>query len=381
MKIAILDMDNLKNPHWGAGQARATREIFKRLSKEHKVTVCCSKYPGWKNYRADGISYIHIGMGSRFSKLNNAAYLLLLPLTVRKIKADIILENFIVPISTSFAPLFTKIPVIGYATTFDAPFFARKYHLPFGLIEKFGCRYYEYFVGLSKFQVDKMRSLNARVLTKVIPEGVSEEYFTIRRKKPAYILFIGRFDIQQKGIDLLLKAYAKKKRTLKYPLVLAGYGADEQKILRLIDKLRLNNLVSLAGPAFGEKKRLLLSHAAYVTLPSRFEGFSLLSLEALASGLPIVCFDIPALTWASRNVAVKVKPFSVTQFANGLQLLEDKKRSTAMSKAARKLAKTYTWDDVAASFNEFFYEVKQHSALQANALVLTKKQTQGALNN
>ena len=142
-------MDDLKNPFWAAGQARATREVGKILAKRHQVTVYSSKYPGYKDYQEDGITYKHIGVVSKSPKLTNLFYILSVPFTVSKVDSDIIVENFNAPISTSFAPLFTKIPVMGLPTMFAAEEFAKKYHLPFDWIEKFGCRFYKYFFDIT----------------------------------------------------------------------------------------------------------------------------------------------------------------------------------------------------------------------------------------
>ena len=140
LTIAIIDMDNLKNPFWGAGQARATREVGKLLAKKHKVIVYCSKYPGYKDYTEDGIIYKHVGIINKNPQLTNFAFILQIPSLVKQIKADIIIENFNAPISTSFAPLFTKIPIIALPTMFNAIEFTKKYHLPFHWIEALGTR-------------------------------------------------------------------------------------------------------------------------------------------------------------------------------------------------------------------------------------------------
>src|SRR3990167_7399104 len=101
MKIAIIDMDNLKNPFWAAGQARATREVGKRLALKHEVVVYCSKYPNYKDYEEDGVKYIHIGLGTKNPKVNNIAFVLSIPFLVSRLKADIIIENFNAPVSVS----------------------------------------------------------------------------------------------------------------------------------------------------------------------------------------------------------------------------------------------------------------------------------------
>lgn len=350
-----MDMDNLKNPFWGAGQARVTREVGKRLAKNHKVVVYSSKYPGYKDYIEDGISYKHIGIENKSPKITNLAYLLSVPFQVKKIKdADIIIEEFNAPISISFSPLFTKIPIIAIPTIFNAEKFAKKYHIPFDWIEAIGVKFYKYFLPYSDTDNSKIKKLNAKAICKIMPVGVGEEYFDIKHYKPEYILYLSRFDINQKGIDLLLEAYSKISDKIAYPLVLAGHGPDEPKIKELIKRLKLTKRVSIVGSAYGKKKFDLLSKAIFVTFPSRFDELSLWALEALASGVPLVAFDIPQSKWSDKSVALKAKPFDTDEYASLMLKAIDKKLNQTMRIAARNLAQKYNWDKVTQDYEDFF---------------------------
>lgn len=359
MKIVILDFDDIKNPLLNAGQARATFEVGKRLVKKgHKVTVIASRYPDSHKRVEEGISYKHIGLGSTNIKLNNLAYILSLPFTVRKLEADIMVECFTAPISTLFSPLFTKIPVVGLPTMFSADQFAKKYHLPFDLVEKIGCRFYKYFLPYTKFFDQKMKKINPQVTSKIVPEGVGEEYFEIKKKKPKHILFLGRFDVYQKGLDLLLQAYRKSAGDISYPLIIAGKGPDEKKIKTMIAKLGLQDKVKIVGPAYGEKKFKLLSESIFVAFPSRHEGFSIFALEAMASGSPLVAFDIQGLSW-TNGLMPKARPFDVNQYSNLLKNSAYEKLAKVLGKKTRTFASSYSWDNVADKFADFFTEILQ----------------------
>src|SRR3989344_9043319 len=147
LTITFLDFDDIRNPILGGGQAIATKEVGSRLARMgHQVVSLCSRYPGYKNREENGIFYKHIGLGTKWVKLNNLFYILLLPFAVRNLKSDIIIECFTAPISTLFSPLFTKIPVVALPSMFNAQEFSNKYHLPFYLIERLGCRFYKYFL-------------------------------------------------------------------------------------------------------------------------------------------------------------------------------------------------------------------------------------------
>lgn len=358
MNIVFLDFDDIKNPLLAAGQAIATYEVGKILVKRgHKITVFCSRFPGSKDRAEQGIQYKHVGLGSRFIKLNNLIYILTLPFTIKKIKADIIIECFTAPITTLFTPLFTKIPVVALPSSFEADRFSKKYHLPFSLIEKFGTRFYKYFLPYSPYIDSKMKKMNPRIISKIVPEGVGSGFFKIRKKEARHILFLGRMDINQKGIDLLLKAYQKIADKIQYPLIIAGNGPDEKKVKEMIEKLGLEKKVSMIGAAYGEKKNKILSESLYVAFTSRHETFSCFALEALASGLPLIAFDIPGLSWVNNKCILKAKAFNTSDYANILLRASNSRKIKTISKNARGFARKYTWSKVAVNFEEFFKKI------------------------
>lgn len=355
MNITILDFDDIKNPYLGAGQAKATLEVGKRLAKKgHRITVICSRYPGSCDRREEGIAYKHIGVASKNIKISNMFYILMLPFALRSVKADLIMECFTAPVTTLLSPLFTKIPVVALSTSFEAERFTKLYHLPFDQIEKHGLKFYRYYVALSEFFERKMKKYNPNVVSKVIPEGVGPEFFAIKRKTPKHILFLGRLDMGQKGIDLLLKSYAKIAAKSKYPLVIVGNGPDEKRIAEMIEEMKLSDSVKMVGPAYGEKKAKYLSEALFIAFSSRNETFSCFALEALASGLPLVAFDIPGIAWSGNEVAMKAKAFNTNDYARLLLSSQNESKMKLLGRKARNFAKGFTWEFVADEFETFF---------------------------
>lgn len=362
--IAYLDFDDIRNPLLGAGQAIATVEVAKRLiGNGHVVEVFCSKYPGFKDRIENGIIYTHLGIGTKNIRLNNIFYILLLPFTVRKIKADIVVECFTSPISTLFSPLFTKIPVVALPTSFEAERFSKQYHLPFYWVENIGLRFYKYFLPTSKFFEDKIKKVNHRIKTKIVAQGVDPSYLKIIPKKYEHIVFMGRFDIGQKGIDLLLHAYKKVNKYINLPLLLIGYGPDEGKIVDLIKKLKLTKIVKIVGGKFGKDKLDVLSRAMFFLAPSRHEGFCIAALEALAVGIPVVSFNIPGLSWMKPNVSIKANAFDVDDLAEKILLASDETINNRLRTNCKKFAEKFTWDRVSDEYEKFFYLMVKENKL------------------
>jgi glycosyltransferase involved in cell wall biosynthesis len=368
LKIVYLDFDDRKNPLLGAGQAVATYEVARRLAKKgHKIEVFCSRYPGYKDRVEAGIKYTHIGLGSRHVRLNNAIFILLIPFVVRGLKADVILECFTSPQSTLLSPLFTRVPVIAIPTSFDAYHFSRLYKLPFHWFEKFGLRFYKYFIPAGKHHERRMRKHNPHIVTKTITHGFDEKYLTVKKKKAKHILFMGRYDVGQKGIDLLMEAFSKITRKTKLNLVMAGCGPDRKKIIRLISKHKLNKRVQMNGFASGKYKKDLFAHAKYFVVPSKQEGFCISALEALGFGVPVVCFNIQGLAWIDRKVSLKAEPFNVEEYSRLMLKAEDNRLNIEMSKSARMFAKNYSWIQVAGEYEKFIKFVVEDNVVRKSS--------------
>ena len=98
-------------------------------------------------------------------------------------------------------------------------------------------------------------------------------------------MFVGRLDPWQKGIDLLLPAFARA-RLVDAALVLIGpdHRGSRAALETLADQLAVHERVSFLEPAFGQDRANLLAAADVFVHPSRWEGLSLSVLAAAAAG-------------------------------------------------------------------------------------------------
>jgi glycosyltransferase involved in cell wall biosynthesis len=106
-----------------------------------------------------------------------------------------------------------------------------------------------------------------------------------------YLLFFGRNDIYQKGMDNLLAGYAVAvSRGLRLPLVIAGQPNDGSARLlqRMVTDLGLTGRVELLGEVSEEQKWLLLRGARCLAFLSRWDGPPRPIREAIAAGTPTV---------------------------------------------------------------------------------------------
>lgn len=108
------------------------------------------------------------------------------------------------------------------------------------------------------------------------------------------LVSVGRLT-SQKGFDILIKSFAKL--AAKHPdwrLVIYGEGPDRT----VLEKLRVDSMCSdrISLPGLTSDVQAVLENASLFVLPSRFEGYPNVLLEALSVGLPVVATDCPGGT-------------------------------------------------------------------------------------
>jgi len=351
--IIFSTYDDINNPHYGGGGAIAVHKIAKQLALKYTVKVISWDYCGKKKEIIDGVPYERFGYSWLSPKLGMFAYQLGLFWQARKKTYDLWLESFCPPFTTAMLPLYTKKPIIGIVHMLAAEDMERKYKLPFHIIQNAGLRLYNSLIVTSEGLKHTIRKIVPQTSVTVISNGVDNVYPIIKKKQP-YILFVGRIEMDQKGIDLLLKAYQGVHQQLPgISLVLVGGGADTEikRLKELIKELGVEKQVILKGKVLGKEKETLLQNAMAVVVPSRFETFSIVALEAMAHGAPLVCFAIDGLSWIPKRAAIKVHAFDIPRLTKALiHVVSDRILAESITTAASDYAKGMTWNNLAKEY-------------------------------
>jgi glycosyltransferase involved in cell wall biosynthesis len=108
------------------------------------------------------------------------------------------------------------------------------------------------------------------------------------------IVFVGRIT-GEKQLDVLVRAVARLDPTLNARLELVGGGEDEQHLRNLATQLGIGDRVTVTGYVSTEYLRSTLTRATVFAMPSIAELQSIATMEAMASGLPIVAANAMAL--------------------------------------------------------------------------------------
>lgn len=149
-------------------------------------------------------------------------------------------------------------------------------------------------------------------------------YHFKKRNKPSLILGnAGRLTDQKGQFYLIELAKILRERNIEFTLLIAGTGELEDELKKRISKEGLSSSVHLLG--FLEDMDSFMNYIDVFLLPSVFEGFSFTLLEAMHSGLPIVCFDVSSNPEIVVNgVTGYLVPFpEMDVFADRIQMLAE----------------------------------------------------------
>ncbi len=126
----------------------------------------------------------------------------------------------------------------------------------------------------------------------VVPNCIDTNNISIRTNwgKMHVILFFSRIH-EKKGINLLIEAAAKlKDKLLNYKIVIIGDGSPSycNRLKKLSEKYKVNNIIHFMGGVYGKKKWEILKAADVLILPTYSENFGICIAEALACGTPVI---------------------------------------------------------------------------------------------
>ena len=176
----------------------------------------------------------------------------------------------------------------------------------------------------------------------IVYTGVDRRFFALASEEAPYLLYFGRMDIHTKGIDLLIAAFAEiAAERPDIRLKLAGRGTPRQlaRVRDLARRAGLEDRVEVIGNVDGERQGELLRRALMVCVPSRYEGWCMVAVEAAAAGKAVLGTDIDGLRDAVRHdeTGVLVPPGDVGALADGMRVLiaDDSKRRALGAAAGR----------------------------------------------
>jgi glycosyltransferase involved in cell wall biosynthesis len=206
----------------------------------------------------------------------------------------------------------------------------------------------------------------------LVPNGVDlEEY----KQLPSGDLFRKRLDIKEdermlltigrlekiKGFQYLIKALPSIiKEVGSTKLVIAGpefsYGSE---LKQLVEETNVRDNVIFYGPINGKEKFEAFSAADIVTIPSLYEGFGILLLEAMAAGKPLIATSTgaaPEIIQNGKN-GILVNPGDSEDLAGKvIKLLSDERLMSFISQESRKTVEAFDWEKVSEHIHKLYID-------------------------
>lgn len=196
--------------------------------------------------------------------------------------------------------------------------------------------------------------------------GIDTSNYTpdFSQRRSNQIVFVGRLD-EEKHLEDLLQAIPRIDPALDVHLTLVGDGDQKAKLVAQVAQLGIGDRVTFAGRVSDQELRATLTAATVFAMPSRAELQSIATMEALASGLPVVGADamaLPHLVHDGEN-GYLFTPGDVDGFAARLTdvLTATPERLDAFKRAALKTVEAHDIDRTLDIF-ESLYRGEQPTA-------------------
>lgn len=201
------------------------------------------------------------------------------------------------------------------------------------------------FFDEQRLQAQRLGSIRAVV---VAPNGVSvPEGLRWDGGSGGYLVYVGRFDPEHKGLDLLLQAVAHLPAEVRPDLRLHGpdWRGGKARVRRLVRDLELDDTVRVGEAVYGEAKWELLARARGLVYPSRWEGFGNSLAEAAALGVPTLATPYPLARYLEGRGACIVTDAHPEAIAEGLQALT--RDHVVGARPDASVMAEFEWDNVA----------------------------------
>ena len=211
--------------------------------------------------------------------------------------------------------------------------------------------------------LEKIRSVPLACSSDFRPRTSNELITMLARhslKFAGYSLYVGTVE-PRKNLETLLDAYALLPKSMRqqWPLVIIGYrGWRSEQLHMRIEVAVTEGWVRYLGFVNTEELPLIYAGARLFVFPSLYEGFGLPILEAMASGIPVVCSNASTLPEVAGDAAAMCAPQDVDTLnqliAAGLE--DEAWRATARYKGLLRAA-DFSWQRCARETSVVYQEV------------------------
>ncbi|WP_341525511.1 glycosyltransferase family 1 protein [Nostoc sp. UHCC 0302] len=199
------------------------------------------------------------------------------------------------------------------------------------------------------------------------------------------VLYVGRFD-PRKGIETLVRALNKSelRDSHNLQLIIGGGstpgnsdGKERDRIEGIVKELGMSDLTTFAGRLSQDILPTYYAAADVCVVPSHYEPFGLVAIEAMASGTPVIASDVGGLqfTVVPEETGLLAPPEDVNAFASAIdRILINPEWRNELGKAGRKRVETkFSWHGVATQLSELYTQLSQQQEQTKQPILLVAK--------
>lgn len=210
----------------------------------------------------------------------------------------------------------------------------------------------------------------------VIPCGTDIDNFHIMSKSDAraslkirqseqVVLYVGRFD-PRKGIETLVRACAQSKEAgTDLRLMIVGGsepgqtdGQERDRIEQIVQDVGLSEQTQFVGRVGHDMLPFYYTAADVCVIPSHYEPFGLVAIEAMACGTPVIASDVGGLkfTVIPEETGLLVPPQDIAGFSHALdRVLSDKLWARKLRRqASMRVQENFSWSGVAVQLSDLY---------------------------
>jgi glycosyltransferase involved in cell wall biosynthesis len=201
--------------------------------------------------------------------------------------------------------------------------------------------------------IENYLNMKGFINTSVIPNAIDPDKYSDNGNEN-FILYAGRLN-QVKGIKYLIDAFSQLESD--HTLLLIGSGPEEQKLKSMLNSELAERIIFISHV---NKTKLIdyMSKCAFLVLPSLFETFGVVLIEAMASGKPVIASDIPGPNDIIENGynGFLFEKGNVDQLKNFLKILieNDSLRKRMGINARKTVENKYTFQKISEEYLKVF---------------------------
>ena len=202
--------------------------------------------------------------------------------------------------------------------------------------------------------------VNVKVYDKIRQQDLKSFRIAFALPEEKLVLFVGRL-VYEKGAHVLINAIPKILEKINAKFVIVGSGYMKEQLSAIVRSMGLEHKVLFTG-FIDEESLLKLQCCADVSVvPSLFEPFGIVALEAMAAKSPVVVCDTGGLSEIVEHdvTGVKVYANNVESMAWGITkvLLDEDYRNNLRENAYKRIQERYDWEKIAQQTKQIYESV------------------------